>query len=163
MVSSRRPDRDMLRLILAVLFRAGSVEVPQGGEKFTNYSDPRSRHPAGHSSGRAFTSVRRHLFFHVFWLGFFELRVCRLYPISTNRLSHRLLDAARQGFLACLEERVEVIRPQGFGVNGVGPQDGVPAVLGIPGGLLNYLQVGAQRVLRFATRLILASKQAESN
>ena len=34
-------DRDMLRLILAVLFRAGSIEVSQGGEKFTNYSDPR--------------------------------------------------------------------------------------------------------------------------
>src|SRR5262249_9390347 len=38
-------DRDMLRLILAVLFRAGSIEVSQGGEKFTNYSDPRSRQP----------------------------------------------------------------------------------------------------------------------
>src|SRR5262249_38604353 len=36
---------DMLRLILAVLFRAGSIEVSQGGEKFTNYSDPRSRQP----------------------------------------------------------------------------------------------------------------------
>ncbi|MFN4260792.1 MAG: hypothetical protein ACK4RK_15965 [Gemmataceae bacterium] len=35
----------MLRLILAVLFRAGSIEVSQGGEKFTNYSDPRSRPP----------------------------------------------------------------------------------------------------------------------
>src|SRR5438445_2123105 len=38
-------DRDMLRLILAVLFRAGSIEVSQGGEKFTNYGDPRSRPP----------------------------------------------------------------------------------------------------------------------
>lgn len=38
-------DRDMLRLILAVLFRAGSIEVSQGGEKFTNYSDPRCRPP----------------------------------------------------------------------------------------------------------------------
>ncbi|HYT90680.1 MAG TPA: hypothetical protein VEL76_18375 [Gemmataceae bacterium] len=35
----------MLRLILAVLFRAGSIEVTQGGEKFTNYSDPRCRQP----------------------------------------------------------------------------------------------------------------------
>ena len=35
----------MLRLILAVLFRAGSIEVTQGGEKFTNYSDPRCRPP----------------------------------------------------------------------------------------------------------------------
>ena len=33
-------DRDMLRLILAVLFRAGSIEVSQAGEKFTSYSDP---------------------------------------------------------------------------------------------------------------------------
>ena len=38
-------DRDMLRLILAVLFRAGSIEVSQGGEKFNNYSDPRCRPP----------------------------------------------------------------------------------------------------------------------
>lgn len=38
-------DRDMLRLILAVLFRAGAIEVSQGGEKFTNYSDPRCRPP----------------------------------------------------------------------------------------------------------------------
>jgi hypothetical protein len=38
-------ERDMLRLILAVLFRAGSIEVSQGGEKFTSYSDPRSRPP----------------------------------------------------------------------------------------------------------------------
>jgi hypothetical protein len=38
-------DRDMLRLILAVLFRAGSIEVSHGGEKFTNYSDPRCRPP----------------------------------------------------------------------------------------------------------------------
>ena len=38
-------DRDMLRLILAVLFRAGSIEVSQGGEKFTSYSDPRCRPP----------------------------------------------------------------------------------------------------------------------
>lgn len=38
-------DRDMLRLILAVLFRAGSIEVSQGGENFTNYSDPRCRPP----------------------------------------------------------------------------------------------------------------------
>jgi hypothetical protein len=38
-------DRDMLRLILAVLFRAGSIEVSQGGERFTNYSEPRCRPP----------------------------------------------------------------------------------------------------------------------
>jgi hypothetical protein len=38
-------DRDMLRLILAVLFRAGSIEVSQGGEKFNNFSDPRCRPP----------------------------------------------------------------------------------------------------------------------
>lgn len=38
-------DRDMLRLILAVLFRAGAIEVSQGGEKFANYSDPRCRPP----------------------------------------------------------------------------------------------------------------------
>jgi len=38
-------DRDMLRLILAVLFRAGSIEITHGGEKFTSYQDPRSRTP----------------------------------------------------------------------------------------------------------------------
>ena len=38
-------DRDMLRLILAVLFRAGSIEITHGGEKFDAYQDPRSRTP----------------------------------------------------------------------------------------------------------------------
>ena len=38
-------DRDMLRLILAVLFRAGSIEITHGGEKFDSYQDPRSRTP----------------------------------------------------------------------------------------------------------------------
>ena len=38
-------DRDMLRLILAVLFRAGSIEITHGGEKFDDYQDPRSRTP----------------------------------------------------------------------------------------------------------------------
>jgi len=38
-------DRDMLRLILAVLFRAGSIEITQGGEKFDSYQEPRSRAP----------------------------------------------------------------------------------------------------------------------
>ena len=43
-------DRDMLRLILAVLFRAGSIEVSQGGEKFTNYRTPAAarRSPTTH-------------------------------------------------------------------------------------------------------------------
>jgi hypothetical protein len=38
-------ERDMLRLILAVLFRAGSIEVSCGGEKFASYQDPRCRPP----------------------------------------------------------------------------------------------------------------------
>jgi hypothetical protein len=38
-------DRDMLRLVLAVLFRAGSIEVTHGGEKFDAYQEPRSRTP----------------------------------------------------------------------------------------------------------------------
>ena len=38
-------DRDMLRLVLAVLFRAGSIEVTHGGEKFEDYKEPRSRTP----------------------------------------------------------------------------------------------------------------------
>ena len=38
-------DRDMLRLILAVLFRAGSIEVNHGGQKFDTYTDPRCRVP----------------------------------------------------------------------------------------------------------------------
>ena len=33
-------DRDMLRLILAVLFRAGSIEVTHGGQKFDSYRIP---------------------------------------------------------------------------------------------------------------------------
>ena len=38
-------DRDMLRLILAVLFRAGSIEITHGGEKFDSSQEPRSRTP----------------------------------------------------------------------------------------------------------------------
>ena len=38
-------DRDMLRLILAVLFRAGSIEVSSGGQKFGDYKEPQSRVP----------------------------------------------------------------------------------------------------------------------
>ena len=38
-------ERDMLRLVLAVLFRAGAIEVSHGGEKFTSYQDPRCRVP----------------------------------------------------------------------------------------------------------------------
>jgi hypothetical protein len=38
-------DRDMLRLVLAVLFRAGSIEITHGGEKFDDSKDPRGRTP----------------------------------------------------------------------------------------------------------------------
>lgn len=38
-------ERDMLRLILSVLFRAGVIEVSFGGQKFNSYTDPRSREP----------------------------------------------------------------------------------------------------------------------
>ena len=38
-------ERDMLRLILAVLFRAGTIEVSHGGEKFVSCQDPRCRVP----------------------------------------------------------------------------------------------------------------------
>ena len=36
-------DRDMLCLVLAVLFRAGSIEVTHAGQKFDSYTDPRCR------------------------------------------------------------------------------------------------------------------------
>jgi hypothetical protein len=38
-------ERDMLRLVLAVLFRAGVIEVSFGGQKFDSYTEPRSREP----------------------------------------------------------------------------------------------------------------------
>ncbi len=38
-------DRDLLRLILAVLLRAGSIEVSHQGQRFDSYQDPRSRPP----------------------------------------------------------------------------------------------------------------------
>jgi len=38
-------ERDMLRLVLAVLFRAGVIEVSFGGQKFDSYTDPQSREP----------------------------------------------------------------------------------------------------------------------
>ncbi len=38
-------DRDMLRLILASLFRAGEIEVTYQGNRFHNYQDPASRSP----------------------------------------------------------------------------------------------------------------------
>jgi hypothetical protein len=36
-------DVDLLRLVLAVLFRAGAIDVSAGGQKFDSYQDPRSR------------------------------------------------------------------------------------------------------------------------
>lgn len=38
-------ERDMLRLVLSILFRAGVIEVSFGGQKFDSYTDPRSRDP----------------------------------------------------------------------------------------------------------------------
>jgi len=38
-------ERDMLRLVLAVLYRAGVIEVSFGGQKFDSYTEPRSREP----------------------------------------------------------------------------------------------------------------------
>jgi len=38
-------ERDVLRLVLAVLFRAGVIEVSFGGQKFDSYSDRRSWEP----------------------------------------------------------------------------------------------------------------------
>ncbi len=38
-------ERDVLRLVLAVLFRAGVIEVSFGGQKFDSYTEPRSREP----------------------------------------------------------------------------------------------------------------------
>lgn len=38
-------DRDMLRLILATLFRAGAIEVTYNGQRFDSYTDPHSREP----------------------------------------------------------------------------------------------------------------------
>lgn len=48
-------DRDMLRLVLAVLFRAGSIEVSSKGQRFDSYTDPRSREPF--TSNTAFKSA----------------------------------------------------------------------------------------------------------
>jgi len=38
-------DRDILRLVLAVLFRAGSIEVSHKGQRFDSYQNPNSREP----------------------------------------------------------------------------------------------------------------------
>ena len=38
-------ERDVLRLVLAVLFRASVIEVSFGGQKFDSYAEPRSREP----------------------------------------------------------------------------------------------------------------------
>src|SRR5208337_2702130 len=38
-------ERDMLRLILATLFRGGEIEVTYQGSRFHNYQDPASRTP----------------------------------------------------------------------------------------------------------------------
>ena len=38
-------ERDMLRLILATLFRAGEIEVTHQGNLFRTYQDPASRTP----------------------------------------------------------------------------------------------------------------------
>lgn len=38
-------ERDILRLVLSVLFRAGVIEVSFGGQKFDSYTEPKSREP----------------------------------------------------------------------------------------------------------------------
>lgn len=38
-------ERDMLRVVLAVLLRAGSIEITYQGRRFRNYQDPQSRTP----------------------------------------------------------------------------------------------------------------------
>ena len=38
-------DRDVLRLVLATLFRAGAIEVTHQGERLDSYTEPRSREP----------------------------------------------------------------------------------------------------------------------
>jgi hypothetical protein len=38
-------ERDVLRLVLAVLFRAGVIEVSFSGQKFDSFAEPRSREP----------------------------------------------------------------------------------------------------------------------
>jgi hypothetical protein len=38
-------DLDVLRVVLAVLFRAGSVELAHGGRRYDSYADPQSRVP----------------------------------------------------------------------------------------------------------------------
>jgi len=38
-------ERDILRLVLSVLFRAGVIEVSFGGQKFDSYAEPKSREP----------------------------------------------------------------------------------------------------------------------
>ncbi len=48
-------DRDMLRLVLALLFRAGAIKVSHGGETFESYQDPRSRVPL--TNNNAFKSA----------------------------------------------------------------------------------------------------------
>ena len=44
-------ERDMLRLILATLFRAGEIEVTYQGNRYHNYQDPASRTPLTSNTG----------------------------------------------------------------------------------------------------------------
>jgi hypothetical protein len=47
-------DRDVLRLVLAVLLRAGAIEVTHHGRRFHSHTDPQSRAPfASHTAFRA--------------------------------------------------------------------------------------------------------------
>ena len=48
-------ERDILRLVLAVLFRAGSIEVSYKGQRFDSYQNPNSREPF--TSNTAFKSA----------------------------------------------------------------------------------------------------------
>jgi hypothetical protein len=48
-------ERDLLRLVLAILFRAGAIEIRHQGERYTSYSSPEARIPL--TSNRAFKSA----------------------------------------------------------------------------------------------------------
>ena len=92
-------DRDMLRLILAVLFRAGSIEVSSGGQKFGDYKEPQSRVPYTNN-----TQFRTALFTPIKPIG---LKTLRQAVETFEDLTGGTVDVEKNAIAAAMKELAE--------------------------------------------------------
>lgn len=88
-------EADMLRLVLATLFRGGSIEVSHQGQRFDTYQDPHSREPFATRAFRnaVFTPVKP-----------IDLRTLTLAVEGYERLTGQTVDVERNAIAAAFKE-----------------------------------------------------------